>query len=165
MKKALSPLIRAHFRQFVKPWPCATSHQEVGRGTPEGSACRRSIMMFSIIRTGGRRGAGHPLPSHQVAGTRGPPASPTSAHAAKEPCGTHRWTWPPRDQGCCLPTQIPPLRTGVFRPRAAQRPGLSHLGGTLLPGDGPSPAPRPSHSTGAERKVEPFAKYAKKEGR
>ena len=39
-------------------------------------------------------------------------------------------------------------------------PGLSHLEGTLLP-----PSPAPSHSTGAERKVGPFAKYAKKEGR
>lgn len=43
----------------------------------------------------------------------------------------------------------------------SEPPGLSHLEGTLLP---PSPPPS-SPSTGAERKVDPFAKYAKKEGR
>lgn len=26
-------LIRAHFKQFVKPWPRATSHQEVEHGS------------------------------------------------------------------------------------------------------------------------------------
>lgn len=125
------PLIRAHFKQFVKPWPRATSYQEVEHGRTR----KQRVQMehndaLHHPKTDGRRGAG------QVLGGR-PPAAETPCHweerahwlfpsmqAQQRNCvALTSEPAPPRDQrGAAFPTQIPPLRIGVFGPWARQSP-------------------------------------------
>lgn len=109
------------------------------------------------------------------AGAVGGQAPP--GEGGEDPLGAFRLYKPRKETGGTpLPRSVRPLDTrgGRWAPFPSNPtseawglrtlgctvPGLSHLEGTLLP-----PSPAPSHSTGAERKVGPFAKYAKKEGR
>lgn len=61
MKKRRFPLIGTHFQQFVKPWPCSVSHQEVEQGTPKARESTWKVMRLSITQdspAGSRQGAG-----------------------------------------------------------------------------------------------------------
>lgn len=110
------PLIRPHFRQSVKPWPRATSHQEVGHGTTR----KQRMPMVSNdalhhpdrLRRGdgpGWAGAGHQE-------ERPCWLSPSHKRGRESVRGTHPSTRASqRPRGCCLPTPMPLLEDGGLR--------------------------------------------------
>lgn len=128
-------------------WAAAPSQvlPEGGRGTPQSPARKWGQRMLPTPRRPGP-GATAPAPSTQ----------PWTRALTSEPAGGRGGRLSHTDPG----SEDRGLPTWATHVPCTQPPGRP-----LLPGWRLSPPLPPSHSTGAERKVEPFAKYAKKEGR
>lgn len=145
-------------------------------GPSESRAFRRSIMMLSITRDRWpAQGYGELLWAQAThCGNTSREEGRThwlfQSMQAHKPCGTHQPTEAsPRPSERCLFHTNPDFEDlGLLGVPLR----LSHLGGILVPGyrasvsSSSSKVPLlPSHSTRVQRKVEPLAKYAKKEGR
>lgn len=163
-------LIRAHFRQFVKPWPHATSCQEVEHGANlRASTQMESNDAFHQPKTGSWAGVPGRLwvkPAHQKSQQEMERTLARSSQASISRHQTH----------VTLTNKLEPPQGQI---RAVF---LSHTNPDLVwvlseepPGKDPGPgcASDPSSfkvpllpplTTGAQRKVEPAAKYAKEEG-
>lgn len=169
------PLIRARFRQFVKRWPRATSHQEVGHGTTRKQRVQMAhndALHHPRQAAEGCRwaGAGRRAPGGEA--TK-PAAAPSTQAQQRKRVALTSEPVPPETVGRCLSHANPALGgTGVFRPWGPGPCAPSPLRSATW--EGPCcPGGRPAglllchrlHTPLGRRKVEPFAKYAKKEGR
>ena len=126
-----------------------------GPGDPESRESTWKVMRLSITQDSQReagRGWGHRLPR---GGGECTLEVPICAEQQRNQWPHPEACAPQRPEGRASPP-ILPWRPGAFGAPWTQPPGR----------DPATPSPPPSSpSTGAERKVDPFAKYAKKEGR
>lgn len=146
-------------------------------GQPESRTCRWSIMMLSITprqwtQTGCQGGTLEQATHHKKnqQRNRGPHWLPQSIQVQQRNSVTltnQLASSQPRKS--CLSHTNPDLRpTAASQSSSLTQPPRRTLvpgGGASAPSFSSSKVPLlPSHSTGAQRKVEPVAKYAKKEG-
>lgn len=102
------PLIRARFRQFVKQWPRATSHQEVGHGTTRKQRVQMAhndALHHPRQAAEGCRWAGAGPREERPPSRRPPhlrkPSRESAWHSPVNLCLRRPW-------GAAFPTQIPP---------------------------------------------------------
>lgn len=171
MRRSSFALIRAHFRQFVKPWPHATSCQEVEHGANlRASTQMESNDAFYHPKTGSWAAVPGRLrvkPVHQKSQWEIERTLTRSNQASTSRHQTHvtltNKLGPP--QGQIRAVSLSPTQIQTW----SECPVRSHPGRILVLGWASDPSSSkvpllPPLTTGAQRKVEPAAKYAKEEG-
>lgn len=114
------PLIRTHFQPFVKPWPRATSYQEVEHGairkqsaqTEHNDALHHPRQVACIGIWGAALGSGHPLWKHQQGRGKNTLAIPIHASTQRNYVALTNQPRPHQGQvRAAFSTQIQTLRT------------------------------------------------------